>query len=402
MRLGSALAWACALWLGAVLPSMATDAPTPKQVAAQNKLEHVRAQIKALVAKQHATDSQRHALQAGLTKQAEKLADAAKAVSAASQAVAEQRAALTKLETQRASLQAGLQQQRAALADLLRATYALGHGNDLRMLLGQWSRCDAAHAASTAPSADADSCRSGAQALARIDRALAYSRYFQHDRIQRIQALLTKLNQLHQVEAAIHTEQAALQTTLDARRARVASLQQQRAAQATLLAQAEAQRQQQGKQLKSLQQDERSVQALIARLRDVFADLPRTLPGETPFAQLRGKLHWPLHGHMRTHNQGVLISSHAGSAVRAVAHGRVVYADWLRGYGMLLIIDQGDGWMSLYGGNEVLLREVGDWVDAGAEIATSGQGEAGHPGLYFGLRHHGQAVNPRPWLTRKP
>ena len=85
--------------------------------------------------------------------------------------------------------------------------------------------------------------------------------------------------------------------------------------------------------------------------------------------------------------------------MRAISHGRVAFADWLRGYGLMIIVDHGDGYLSLYGCNETLLKDVGDWVDAGDTIASSGaSGGAKTPGLYFELRTKGQAVDPRGWL----
>ena len=85
--------------------------------------------------------------------------------------------------------------------------------------------------------------------------------------------------------------------------------------------------------------------------------------------------------------------------MHAVSHGRVVFADWLRGYGLLLILDHGDGYLSLYGDNETLLKDVGDWVDAGQVVATSGD-SGGRPtsGLYFELRYRGKAIDPASWL----
>jgi septal ring factor EnvC (AmiA/AmiB activator) len=98
-------------------------------------------------------------------------------------------------------------------------------------------------------------------------------------------------------------------------------------------------------------------------------------------------------------SSGLLLAAKTGSAVRAVSHGRVAFADWLRGYGLLLIVDHGDGYLSLYGCNEALLKDVGDWVDAGETIATSGaSGGQKAAGLYFELRAKGQAVDPRAWL----
>jgi septal ring factor EnvC (AmiA/AmiB activator) len=98
-------------------------------------------------------------------------------------------------------------------------------------------------------------------------------------------------------------------------------------------------------------------------------------------------------------SSGLLLAAKTGSAVHAVSHGRVAFADWLRGYGLMLIIDHGDGYLSLYGCNETLLKDVGDWVDAGETIATSGaSGGQKVAGLYFELRAKGKAVDPRGWL----
>jgi len=125
---------------------------------------------------------------------------------------------------------------------------------------------------------------------------------------------------------------------------------------------------------------------------------------------LRGRLNWPLRGKVvvrfgatavdgERSSQGVLIAAKDGSEVRAVSHGRVVYADWLRGYGLLLIIDHGEGYLSLYGYNETLLKEAGDWVDAGEVVATSGDsGGRKTAGLYFELRRDGKPIDPAAWM----
>ena len=99
--------------------------------------------------------------------------------------------------------------------------------------------------------------------------------------------------------------------------------------------------------------------------------------------------------------QGWLIAADPGVEVRAIAHGRVAYADWLRGYGLLMIIDHGDGIMSLYGHNESLLFEVGDWVQPGALISTVGESPGNSQGLYFELRNQGKAVDPATWMSRR-
>ena len=98
--------------------------------------------------------------------------------------------------------------------------------------------------------------------------------------------------------------------------------------------------------------------------------------------------------------QGWLISADNGSEVKSIAYGRVAFSDWLRGYGLLMIIDHGDGFMSLYGNNESLLLEVGDWVEANAAISTVGSSPSGGDGLYFEIRKNGKAMDPAVWLHR--
>ena len=131
-----------------------------------------------------------------------------------------------------------------------------------------------------------------------------------------------------------------------------------------------------------------------------------------PFRELRGKMSWPAKGRLirrfgqrRSTGmrwQGVLISGREGSAVKAIHHGRVVFADWFRGKGLLIIIDHGDGFMSLYAHNQSLLRETGDWVDTGETIATMGNsGGLQNAALYFEIRQQGKPSNPKKWCSHK-
>src|SRR5690606_30440571 len=126
-----------------------------------------------------------------------------------------------------------------------------------------------------------------------------------------------------------------------------------------------------------------------------------------------GKLDWPVQGSLAAHYgsrravgdltwRGVLIRAPLGAEVRAVSYGRVAFADWLRGFGLLLIVDHGDGYMTLYGHNQGLYKEVGEWVDTGEVIAAVGDGDGqGEAGLYFELRQQGRPVNPVPWIARR-
>ena len=133
-------------------------------------------------------------------------------------------------------------------------------------------------------------------------------------------------------------------------------------------------------------------------------------PGGT-FAQARGKLPWPVDGRLlarfgtprsdsRLKWDGVLIGAPAGTRVRAIHDGRVVFADWLRGAGLLLIVDHGGGYLSLYGHNQSLLKGAGERVRAGEAIATVGSsGGQDSPALYFAIRQQGQPSDPLRWCS---
>lgn len=164
------------------------------------------------------------------------------------------------------------------------------------------------------------------------------------------------------------------------------------------------------KTLSSLKLDQQRMAKLLKDLKRSL-DLSQLASNDKAFKELKGKLNWPLRGKIKRGfgnkrdgiaYDGMWIAGNTGTAVKAIHHGRVAFADWLRGYGMVLIIDHGSGYMSLYGYNQSVLRAPGDWVSAGETIATVGQ-SGGHaePGLYFAIRYKGRANNPKRWLSRR-
>ena len=140
---------------------------------------------------------------------------------------------------------------------------------------------------------------------------------------------------------------------------------------------------------------------------------PAAPPDDSPFARLRGRLSPPVRGELANRFgsprsdsgvlwKGLFFAARAGEEVRAVADGRVVFADWLRGFANLLIIDHGDAFMSLYGNNEALYKRVGDIIHGGEAVATVGSsGGAETSGLYFEIRHQGRAFDPLPWVSSR-
>lgn len=379
----AALAWLVLLCIAAAGPLHAQETAVDERRAVQ-QLEALRGRIKALTQTQQETAHQRSAAATRLREQEQQIAAATATLRTLDAQLQAQNEELERLSSQRGALLPALQEQRLALARWIRSAHALGQDQGLKVLL-MHERVDS------------------------IGRALAYHRYFQRARHERIQALLSDMSQLARLEDDIRGAAETLREVRASQEQATAALQAERALREQLLDSLVASLREQDQQLQALAKDEAALLQLLEKLRDIFADIPDELDGGKPFAQRRGQLPWPLSGPVLTtyggadaagrKSSGMLIGAAPGSEVRAVAHGRVAFADWLAGYGMLLIIDHGDGYLSLYGYNDALLKDVGDWISPGDVIASSGtSGGQRKPGVYFELRKNATPINPRPWL----
>ncbi|UGB39865.1 peptidoglycan DD-metalloendopeptidase family protein [Frateuria soli] len=369
------------------MPAVAQDPSLHKQAQAKQQLAELRSKMEALAREQARTAARRDSANAELARQANALAQAARALREADAALAAKQQELEQLQQQRSELERRLAGQRAAIADLLRATYTLGRGTDLRLLLGD-------------------------QDLAQIARALAYSKYFQQDRAARVAELMNELGRLQQLEADITAEQQALAATRAERANKARALATQRAAQQKLVAQANARYKDESQRLAAMKQNAQSLDHLVDKLQRAIDEAAREAARNeraSPAApsraggkaDIRGNLPWPASGAVVSYGNGVLIKAEGGSEVHAVARGRVVYAAFLRGYGLLVILNHGDGWLSMYGNNESVLRSVGDQVAAGEAIGTASPTTGVNTGVYFELRHKNKPVDPRGWLARR-
>ena len=241
------------------------------------------------------------------------------------------------------------------------------------------------------------------------ERNLAYFNLLleqQFETIDEFKTVVSELDANRALLAAAQAEQEDDRATLSQTRASLVS---QRAEQKTVISQLSASLARDGEQVTALRADSARLNTLLAELLERLASL--SLGGEyDDFSSLKGKLRAPLDGASKTRFgqkrgrgdlrwQGWLIPADRGSSVRSVYFGRVIYADWLRGQGLLTIVDHGDGWMSLYGHNESLLKETGEWVAPGEVIARVGSsGGATEPALYFEIRSDGAPVNPVNWI----
>lgn len=298
-----------------------------------------------------------------------------------------------RLEQERQRRQAEVDRHTEVLARQIRASYALGRQERLKFLLNQ-------------------------QDPARLGRMLAYYEYLQRQRVARIEGVRDALRHLAETERDIVAERSRLDELLLDERAAQANLERAQAERQQVVAGLDADIRQRGGEVSRLQEDEGRLRQLVERLKQVQERLAmlRDIEAEAevqagPFTARRGALQWPSPGRIRSRFgsakggglswDGVVISAPAGHEVTAVHGGRVVFADWLRGYGLLLIVDHGDGYMSLYGYNQSLFKAVGEWVEAGEVIAIVGNsGGRADPALYFGIRHNGKPVDPARWCRR--
>lgn len=250
----------------------------------------------------------------------------------------------------------------------------------------------------------------------RVSRSNAYYRYFHTARQEQIETLQTTLQNLSEQEKAIYAVKKNLGELEQQQLIQQQALQQQTAEREQTLAALNKKISGQDAQLAALREEEKNLQSLLNSLAKQAAKKPSVAPQVKPgarFSSLSGKLQWPLtgkilasYGSQRNLDKlawkGILIAAEKGSPVKASADGRVVFADWMKGFGLLVIIDHGEQFMTLYGNNDSLLKATGDTVKAGETIAQSGeQGVRQVGGLYFEVRHKGNPTNPMNWLRKQ-
>ena len=276
--------------------------------------------------------------------------------------------------------------ERAYLAQQVRAAYMSGRSDYLKLLLNQ-------------------------EDPAKVGRVLAYYDYYNRERINTIKSINEKVALIDELRTNIVSETELLEELKSRQLAKSDELKAWRESRNTILSRLEKDIETKGQELQSLQENERKLSALINKLHkredaiSFFEDVP-------PFDTLKGKLQWPAQGRLlnsfgskRKGNslkwQGVKIGVNAGKEVQAVHTGKVIFADWFRNLGLLIILDHGGGYMTLYGYNQSLLKKPGDWVLAGESIALVGDsGGQTTPGVYFEIRHRGKPLNPVLWCKR--
>ncbi len=240
-----------------------------------------------------------------------------------------------------------------------------------------------------------------------FERMLRYHRYFSDARLEALRGYQQTLLKIDSNQQELNQERARLTDTRATLAARKVALESQRGERADLIARLAREVTSKTARAEKLREDRARLEALVQEL----ARRKQELDG-ADFAARRGRLTAPSGGHLiyqygesradgRLRWEGMVYRTDAGAAVHAVHRGRVVFADWLRGFGLLTIIDHGSGYMTLYGYTDDLSKTVGDWVESGEVIAHAGQsGGQAFDGVYFEIRQKTSTLDPRPWLNR--
>jgi len=288
------------------------------------------------------------------------------------------------LEQEKARSERTLETERAALAGQLRAAYSIGREEHVKLLLNQ-------------------------QDPARLGRMLIYYGYFGRARAERIAAIRAELARLAELGAALQEQTRRLAVLEERARTELAALQDARRDRGRVLGELEHRLENRVASLAKLQREESTLEKLLADLRRVISDFP--MNSEEPFEKAKGRLTWPLSGRLvadfgqrragGVNWNGVVLGAERGARVRAVYFGRVIYADWLPGMGLLTILEHSGGYLSLYGHNDQLFKSVGDWVAPGDVIAAAGDsGGREQTELYFEIRKGSRPLDPHQWIKK--
>jgi septal ring factor EnvC (AmiA/AmiB activator) len=391
---------------------------------AERRLQNVRSELREVATQRRKLEDQRGDASRRLRDADEHVGGSQRSLQQTQQQLQHGATELSRLQAERARHTGDLQTRKEELARLLKAAQLTGDAPALKALLAQ-DRVDEA------------------------ERAVTLAGYLQRAQVARIRSVAAEIAQIQSLETRMTQQQQALDTARKQQANQLVQLQQSRQQRAGVLAGLDLQYQDRSAREKALGQDAKALQNLLAQLRAAAAraereaarakaeaerqakleakaqaktqaktqgktqgkSIPQRPPPALATVQHVGGMSWPVTGNLLAsfggrlpdgrRSDGVLIAASAGTQVKAVADGTVVYADWMTGYGNILIIDHGQGYMSLYAHNDGLLRAAGDAIQRGQPVATVGSsGGQDRPALYFELRRNGAPVNPADWLKR--
>lgn len=368
--------------LSITLPSHAITSTEDENKSQQ--LEAVNANINTLKKTLKSIQKKRSSLESALQTSEKSIGNLHRDIRTSKQQLRKGRAEQKQLNHQRKDLIKEREIKLQALTVSLRSAYIAGQDSPLKLLLNQKD-----------PSV--------------VTRMLTYQQYFSDAQNDAADALRKTIDRLSSTEALLASTNQTLEANHNqwaTRRDRLALSNSERQ---KLLGKLVSDEKSQGQRLLKLETQQQELEQLIAAI----ANLKKATPNfDQPITTARGKLLWPTTGRLKhrfnqyradssTPWKGLFIEVAQGTTVKAAWHGQVIFADWLKGFGLLIILNHGNDYMTLYAHNQSLLHNIGDWVSAGEEIAESGAtGGNNDRGLYFEVRHNGKPIDPSQWLTR--
>lgn len=372
------------LYLGLVLALVSHTTLGDSLTTRQNELRQLQSQIEALNKELKSGQAKRDQEREALRQAERKIVEIDARLTQTAEKLKQLSAQHSDLEARRLQQRKHLQQQRDSFGHLVRTTYLVGRQEYLKMLLNQ-------------------------EDPSKLGRAMTYYQYLARARAANIDEITNTLSDLREIETAILTNTEQLESLREAQANDKSGLESHRVQRAQILATLDQRLSDQSGEIDRLRQNERELQTLIVKLQTYVDGLTTKIPGGARFGNMRGKLRLPAKGRIIARFgqrrpvgglkwEGVLLAAPEGHPIQAIFPGRVIFADWFRGFGLLLILDHGDRYMTLYSHNKTLRKELGDWVEAGDTIAEVGtSGGLRQPGLYFELRHNGRPSDPLLW-----
>lgn len=298
----------------------------------------------------------------------------------------EQQQRLTELQKEEKDLNRTLGSQRESLKKQIRAAWMEGDAPAVKVLLNE---------------IDPD----------KIARTMTYYEYLSRDTVQRLEVFNENLRQLRETQQEARAARVRLGKLEQDVEERQEKLTQSRSRREQTLAALDAEITDRKGEREELVADRERLEKLLREVEEAIANIPS--PNESdPFGSLQNRLPWPARGKVfsgygdryadgKLRRNGLLMNTEENADIKAIHYGRVVFANWLRGFGLMTIVDHGDGYMTLYGHSSSLYTSPGDWVEAGEAIAAAGRtGGTDDPALYFEIRRNGKPVNPRSWLAK--
>ncbi len=374
------------MWLSSRLIALLCSVCTALPLLASEKadLEQLQKQINQISGKLGSERKDRDELQELLSRTEKHISQFSASLRDLQQQQAVLDSRLNSLQQQQDSQQQGLVRQRHELHHLLVSAYANGRQEKLKLFLNQ-------------------------QDPALLNRMMTYYRFLNEQRLARINEIEQLLDGLEKTRLEIEQTRVELESSVSRQTLELEQLQAARHARGQLVAELNQSISSKEQALERLVQDRKALTSVIENIEK--QEKARQQQKQVSIGSLKGRLPWPTSGNItRSFGQskagdvswdGVLISSPEGQEVKAIHYGRVAYADWLRGYGLLTIIDHGNGIMTLYGHNQSLLKEVGEWVDKLEPVALTGNSGGNlESGLYFSIRRDGKPSNPRQWCRK--